>query len=186
MTPEVFAQTIVSIENTYGLRLDARSAWLRMDATPCGRGWVGTKPPGCKQVKKEKTTAQTANVPKVKPNQAENLKDKTEVQIAKIMTPSKKSTVPKKAEIPDGTKANEPTFESVADLKSLKKEWGADIAKAKLYIPISMLMGDDRRLEDHQKTVEALEPGEKKVLWMPGFPPETFEWDQRTMAKKTT
>ena len=50
MTPEVFARTIVSIENTYGLRLDARSVWSRMDAIACGRGWKGSKP-GCKRAK---------------------------------------------------------------------------------------------------------------------------------------
>lgn len=31
MTPEVFAQAIVSIARNYGLRLDARSAWLHLD-----------------------------------------------------------------------------------------------------------------------------------------------------------
>ena len=31
MTPELFAKTIASIEHNYGLRLDARSVWLRMD-----------------------------------------------------------------------------------------------------------------------------------------------------------
>ena len=50
MTPEVFAQAIISIEHNYGLKLDARSVWLRMDAIACGRGWVGTKP-GCKRGK---------------------------------------------------------------------------------------------------------------------------------------
>ena len=51
MTPETFAQAIVSIERNYGLRLDARSVWLKMDGFKklargqmgrrCGRGWVG-------------------------------------------------------------------------------------------------------------------------------------------------
>lgn len=31
MTPEVFAQAIVSIKHNYGLRLDAQSAWVRLD-----------------------------------------------------------------------------------------------------------------------------------------------------------
>ena len=31
MSPEVFARAILSIEQNYGLRLDARSVWLRMD-----------------------------------------------------------------------------------------------------------------------------------------------------------
>lgn len=48
MSPEVFAQAIVSIERNYGLRLDPLITWSRMDATPCGRGWKGTKP-GCKR-----------------------------------------------------------------------------------------------------------------------------------------
>ena len=53
MTPEVFAQAIVSIEHNYGLKLDARSVWLRMDdwkrlgrdqmGQKCGRGWVGLR-----------------------------------------------------------------------------------------------------------------------------------------------
>ena len=42
MPPEVFAQTIVSIEKNYGLRLDARSVWLRMDNS-CGKGWEGVQ-----------------------------------------------------------------------------------------------------------------------------------------------
>ena len=50
MDCNIFAQAIVSIERTHGLILDARSVWLRMDATPCGRGWMGTKP-GCKRAK---------------------------------------------------------------------------------------------------------------------------------------
>jgi len=61
MTPEVFAQAIASIEQNYGLRLDARSVWLRMDdwkrlgrdqmGQKCGRGWVGLRG-ACKRVKK--------------------------------------------------------------------------------------------------------------------------------------
>ena len=54
MTPEVFAQAIISIEKNYGLRLDARSAWLRMDefkkvkelaVGKCNeaKGWYGMK-----------------------------------------------------------------------------------------------------------------------------------------------
>jgi len=53
MTPEVFAQAIVAIEQNYGLRLDARSVWLRLDdwkrlgrdqmGQKCGRGWVGLR-----------------------------------------------------------------------------------------------------------------------------------------------
>ena len=54
MTPEIFAQTIVSIEKNYGLRLDARSAWIRMDefkkvkelaVGKCNeaKGWYGMK-----------------------------------------------------------------------------------------------------------------------------------------------
>ena len=57
MTPETFSRAIVSIERNHGLRLDARSVWLRMDATPCGRGWVGTKP-GCKRAKNIKSKVQ--------------------------------------------------------------------------------------------------------------------------------
>ena len=65
MTPEIFAQAIVSIEKNYGLRLDALTAWIRLDAVQCGKGWVGTNPPGCKRrknvtagaiVKRPKTT----------------------------------------------------------------------------------------------------------------------------------
>ena len=62
MTPEKFAQTIVSIERNYGLRLDARSTWLRLDAFKkvkelaggkCNEstGWYGLKG-GCKRGKK--------------------------------------------------------------------------------------------------------------------------------------
>ena len=55
MIPEVFARSIVSIEQKYGLRIDAQRAWLHVDATPCGKGWEGTKP-GCKRVKKAETS----------------------------------------------------------------------------------------------------------------------------------
>ena len=61
MTPEVFAQAILSIEQNYGLRLDARSVWLRMDdwkrlgrdqmGQKCGRGWQGLRG-ACKRVPK--------------------------------------------------------------------------------------------------------------------------------------
>lgn len=61
MTPKVFAQAIASIEQNYGLKLDARSVWLRMDdwkrlgrdqmGQKCGRGWVGLRG-ACKRVKK--------------------------------------------------------------------------------------------------------------------------------------
>ena len=92
MTPERFAQTIVSIEHNYGLMLDARSVWLRMDATPCGRGWVGTKP-GCKR---GKATAAThakvpTKVPETKPDQPALLPVKQGGTIAKAKTRTKKS-----------------------------------------------------------------------------------------------
>ena len=61
MSPEVFAQAILSIEQNYGLRLDARSVWLRMDdwkrlgrdqmGQKCGRGWQGLRG-ACKRVPK--------------------------------------------------------------------------------------------------------------------------------------
>ena len=62
MTPKVFAQAIVSIEHNYGLRLDARSAWLRLDefkkvkelaGGKCNeaKGWYGLKG-ACKRGKK--------------------------------------------------------------------------------------------------------------------------------------
>ena len=61
MTPEVFAQAILSIEQNYGLRLDDRSVWLRMDdwkrlgrdqmGQKCGRGWQGLRG-ACKRVPK--------------------------------------------------------------------------------------------------------------------------------------
>lgn len=43
MTPELFAHTIVSIEKSYGLRLDARSVWLRMDGFKKVKGLPGGK-----------------------------------------------------------------------------------------------------------------------------------------------
>ena len=101
MTPELFAQAIVSIEQNYGLRLDARSVWLRMDAIACGRGWVGTKP-GCKRAGKV-TADQPVKVPvkvpkiktpEIKPNESEvlkstlhRLKTKLEESIAKDKKP---------------------------------------------------------------------------------------------------
>ena len=62
MTPETFARSIVSIEQKYGLRLDARSAWLRLDefkkvkelaGGKCNetKGWYGLKG-ACKRGKK--------------------------------------------------------------------------------------------------------------------------------------
>ena len=95
MTPERFAQTIVSIERNHGLRLDARSVWLRMDATPCGRGWVGTKP-GCKRGKA--VAVQPSNVPtkslEVKPDQPAVLTDKPGGRIIKAKTRTKKVIAP--------------------------------------------------------------------------------------------
>lgn len=43
MTPEIFAQAIVAIEQNYGLRLDARSVWLRMDEFKKVKGLAGGK-----------------------------------------------------------------------------------------------------------------------------------------------
>jgi len=62
MKPEVFAQAIVSIEHNYGLRLDARSTWLRLDefkkvkelaGGKCNetKGWYGLKG-ACKRGRK--------------------------------------------------------------------------------------------------------------------------------------
>ena len=43
MIPEVFAKAIVSIEQNYDLKLDARSIWLRMDEFKKVKGLVGGK-----------------------------------------------------------------------------------------------------------------------------------------------
>jgi len=61
MTPQLFAKTIASIEQNYGLRLDARSVWEHMDdwkrlgrdqmGQKCGRGWQGLRG-ACKRVPK--------------------------------------------------------------------------------------------------------------------------------------
>ena len=61
MDCNVFARAILSIEQNYGLRLDARSTWLRMDdwkrlgrdqmGQKCGRGWYGLRG-ACKRGKK--------------------------------------------------------------------------------------------------------------------------------------
>ena len=94
MTPETFAQTIVSIERNHGLRLDARSVWLRMDATPCGRGWVGTKPPGCKRPEKGvavQPSNKSTKSPKTKPDKPAVLPDKPVEAIVKAKTRTKKS-----------------------------------------------------------------------------------------------
>ena len=88
MTPETFAQAIVSIEHNYGLRLDARSVWLTMDATPCGRGWAGNKP-GCKRAGKA-TAVQPAKETIAKPDQPEILKDKPGGTIIKARTRANK------------------------------------------------------------------------------------------------
>jgi ADP-ribosyltransferase exoenzyme len=50
MKPQTFARAIVSIEQKYGLKLDAGKIWLRLDGVPCGKGWEGTKPK-CKRAK---------------------------------------------------------------------------------------------------------------------------------------
>ena len=88
MSPEVFAQAIVSIKRNYGLRLDPLTTWTRMDATPCGRGWAGTKP-GCKRAGKA-TAAQPAKAARTKPDQPEVLKDKPGGTIIKARTRAKK------------------------------------------------------------------------------------------------
>ena len=93
MSPETFAQAIVSIERNYGLRIDPLTTWLRMDATPCGRGWAGTKP-GCKRAGKA-TAVQPAKEPIAKPDQPEILKDKPGGTIIKARTRAKKAIAPK-------------------------------------------------------------------------------------------
>lgn len=50
LSPELFAKAIVSIQQNYGLNLDARSIWLRMDNS-CGRGWEGDQG-HCERAKK--------------------------------------------------------------------------------------------------------------------------------------
>ena len=88
MSPEMFAQAIVSIERNHGLRLDPLTTWLRMDATPCGRGWVGTKPPGCKRGEKASAVQPTEKTntkpPDVKPNEPEILKSTLQRLKAKL------------------------------------------------------------------------------------------------------
>ena len=125
MTPETFARAIASIEQKYGLRLDARSVWLRMDDTPCGRGWVGTKPnPGCKRpgkttagtpMKVQKKVPKTKD-PEMKPNEAEvlkstlqRLKAKLEESIAKDNTSTKPPISPVKAATKTAEKSAKPT-----------------------------------------------------------------------------
>ena len=93
MTPQLFAKTIASIEQNYGLRLDARSAWLRMDAVQCGRGWVGTKP-GCKRGGKAKAEPAVLT-PKIKTPQPEVVPDNPGGTIIKARTRAKKATDPK-------------------------------------------------------------------------------------------
>lgn len=51
LTSKQFARAIVSIKQNHGLRLDARSVWLRMD-TACGKGWEGVQQGYCKRAKK--------------------------------------------------------------------------------------------------------------------------------------
>jgi len=69
MKPEVFAAAIVSIKHNYGLRLDARSTWLRMDefkkvkelkGGKCNeaKGWYGLVG-ACKRGKKGEGEART-------------------------------------------------------------------------------------------------------------------------------
>jgi ADP-ribosyltransferase exoenzyme len=59
VNPQTFARAIVSIERKYGLRLDARSVWLRMDVK-CGKGWEGTKPK-CRRAKPKPDKQGTEN-----------------------------------------------------------------------------------------------------------------------------
>ena len=116
MTPERFAQTIVSIERNHGLRLDARSVWLRMDATPCGRGWVGTKP-GCKRGKATAATPAKVptKVPETKPDQPALLPVKQGGTIVKAKTRTKKAVETKvetKVEPKVELKSQQPTPQS--------------------------------------------------------------------------
>ena len=122
MTPETFAQAIVSIEHNYGLRLDARSAWLRMDAIACGRGWVGTNP-GCKRKGKaesgpsEKVPAKVSKTkpPEIKTPDSEvlkstlqRLKAKLEESIANDKIPVKPPSTPGKTVTKSATKSVKP------------------------------------------------------------------------------
>ena len=118
MTPETFSQAIVSIEKSYGLRLDARSVWLRMDATPCGRGWVGTKPPGCKRGGKP---AETAAQP-VKGHEQKTL----DLKVVKTKVPAKEV----KAKTPE-IKPNESEVLK-STLQRLKTKLEESIAKDKI------------------------------------------------------
>lgn len=68
MTPEVFAQAIVSIERNYGLRLDPLAVWTRLDAVQCGKGWIGTNPPGCKRSKRIGRMQKSLNTPSLRVN----------------------------------------------------------------------------------------------------------------------
>ena len=127
MTPEVFAKTIISIEHNYGLKLDARSVWLRMDAIACGKGWVGTKP-GCKRAGKV-TAAPAAKGPEIKPDQPEVLKAKPEGTIVKAKTRAKKAIAPKVEPKVEPVKPVESPIVAKSDPR-IKKSEDVDVKKA--------------------------------------------------------
>lgn len=74
MEPKLFAQAIVSLEDKYGLRLDAQDVWLRLDdwkrlgpnqrGKPCGRVWVGLRG-ACKRGKKSDDNAEKIKASKM-------------------------------------------------------------------------------------------------------------------------
>ena len=106
MTPELFAKTIASIEQNYGLRLDARSVWLRMDdwkrlgrdqmGQKCGRGWQGLRG-ACKRVPKggDKESAikasKVALADKIRKNKG--MRDRNVPKVEKFSVPKGRTTL---------------------------------------------------------------------------------------------
>ena len=118
MTPETFAKTIASIERNYGLRLDARSVWLRMDdwkrlgrdqmGQKCGRGWHGLRG-ACKRVPKggDKDAAikasKVALADRIRKNKG--LRDRN---APKVEPPKPQEFVPKRMEYAGGRGGSKP------------------------------------------------------------------------------
>ena len=180
MTPEVFAAAIVSIEQNYGLRLDARSVWLRMDdwkrlgrdqmGQKCGRGWQGLRgackrvPPGGDKDAAIKAS-KVALADRIRKNKGMRDRNAPKVEPPKV-EPVKSAESP----IETITNTGSSKFDRVTGLKDLDKDWGESIKEGQKYMDSDMqhLNESIESVEYLQGEANELKPKEEKTFWYQG------------------
>ena len=159
MDPTVLARSIASIEQKYGLRIDA---WQPIGRNNMGAkcnedfGWVGLRG-ACKRLKK--TSDRTRLIQESKQSLS-----------AKIRRQKGFKAIGGAELARDPASSNEP-FKRIDGLSSLA-EWDADVEEARKYTNYSILKGKEGRFQTLEKTVSAM--------------PDQSEWAAEIAANRKT